>query len=512
MSSNLYIFTSVSKYPGHLLIKAKQMPVTQNPAAKQHKTAVKKNYPVYSIAETLTNGFFTVDNKWTVQYWNPAAEKILRVPAADIVGKNLWQKFEGVIPIELFKVDLHAFLNTAPAHFHEYWAEMGAWFDVTTYHDHNSLSVSFKSSRHQPAELPESAVERLKTITELYRFVTEITNDCLWEWDLDTHEICWIDGGHKRVFGYQVENALVPQSFWEQCIHPDDKDAVLLSLKHALAKKTSDLWEATYRFKTANGNYLYVHDRGHIVRDKHKNAGRMIGATQDITEKTLLEIKLAKERITKQKQITDAVLQAQENEREAIATELNENLNQLLVATRWNIQLAKIDKDKRDDCLQNSAEYLNHVISEIRRIHKTLAMPDMQVIGLFDNIKNLVEDMNKEHSIKFKFTEAGIDEEEDLDKPIQLDIFRMLQQLVSNIIQHAHATAAKINLHRRGNDLVLIVSDNGVGQDKLTPEKGVGIINITSRAELYGGTVTITSKPGKGYTFKVTLPCFNINH
>lgn len=486
------------------------MPVKQSPAAKQlYKTAVINNYPPYSIAETLTNGFFTVDNKWTVQYWNPAAEKILNVPATDIIGKNLWKRFEGVIPVELLKADLNAFLQTSPVHFHEYWAEMDAWFDVTTYHCDNTLSVSFKSSRHKPVELPESAVERLKTLTELYRFVTEITNDCLWEWNLDTQEICWIDGGHKRVFGYEVENELVPQSFWEHCIHPDDKAAVLLSLRKKLAKKTAALWEATYRFKAANGNYLHVHDRGHIVRDKNKRACRMIGAIQDITEKTLLEIKLAKERITKQKQITDAVLQAHENEREAIATELNENLNQLLVATRWNIQLAKLDKDKRDDCLQNSADYLNHVISEIRKIYKNLAMPDMQILSLFDNIKNLVEDMNSEHSIKFRFTEAGIDEEEDLDKHIQLDIFRMVQHLVKNIIQHAHATTARIDLQRKGNNLVLCVSDNGTGYNGLDVTKGVGIVNITSRAELYNGTVAVTSKPGKGYALRVKIPCFN---
>ena len=331
--------------------------------------------PVYSIAETVTNGFFTVDNKWTVKQWNPAAEKILSVPATDIIGKNLWQKFEGVIPIELFKVDLRAFLKDKPVHFHQYWGEMGAWFDVITYHCDDALSVSFKSSKHQPVEYAHTTADRLKTLTELYRFVTEITNDALWEWNLLTDEIFWIDGGHKRVFGYQVENALIPKSFWENCIHPDDKEAVLLSLRKALAKKLCNTWEATYRFKSANGNYLYVHDQAHIIHDKHQKAGRMIGATQDITEKTLMEKKLVQERITIQTQITDAVLLAQELERKAIATVLDKNLNKLLIATRWNIQLAKLDKDKKDKGMLNPSEYLNDVISEIRTMQKALSAP-----------------------------------------------------------------------------------------------------------------------------------------
>lgn len=477
----------------------------------QPKSVDKNHYPAKPVTETLTNGFFTVDKTWTVKYWNPAAEKILKVQANDIVGKNLWQKFESIIPIELFHVDQREFLKETPVHFRKYWSEMGAWFDVITYHYDNNLSVSFKSSKEPFAESPEPAVEPLKVLTELYRFVTEITNDCLWEWNLLTKEIFWIDGGHKRVMGYQVENALIPQSFWEFCIHPEDKEALLPALNKMLAKKSASLWEASYRFKAADGNYLYVHDRAHIVRDEKGRATRIIGATQDITEKTLLEIQLATDHLERQKQITAAVLKGQEKERESIAIALNENLSQLLIATKWNIQLAKTDRDKRDECLDNSSEYLNHVIDEIRKMYKALAIPDMQKIGLFNNIKNLIADLNKTEAVNFSFTEAGIDEEKDLNEHIQLDVFRMVQELVSNILQHARASIAKIRLHRRGHNLILSVADNGTGYQNITEKKGVGLINITSRAWLHGGKVVVKSKPGKGYTLKVTLPCFSIN-
>ena len=307
------------------------------------KPVSKQSYPATPITETLTNGFFTVDNKWTVKYWNKAAEKILRVQAKDIVGENLWQKFAGIIPIELYAIDQRSFLKDVPVHFQEYWGEMGAWFDVITYHCDNTLSVSFKCSNDPDAEYTQNPVQRLKTLTELYRFVTEITNDCLWEWNLNTNEIFWIDGGHKRVFGYQVENALIPQNFWEHCIHPDDKERVITRLKKIITLGSTELWEEEYRFKTADGNYLYVHDRGHIIYDKNGEARRMIGATQDVSEKVLLEKKLAQERLTRQREITDAVLTAQEKERAIIGTELNENLNQLLVVIKWYVQMAKTD-------------------------------------------------------------------------------------------------------------------------------------------------------------------------
>ena len=98
------------------------------------------------------------------------------------------------------------------------------------------MSVSFKSCS-RPADLV-SAEQQLKKLNQLYKFVTEVTNDCLWEWDLQKKEIFWIDGGHKRVLGYPIENAIIPQSFWESCIHPNDKERVLAGLNKIISEGT----------------------------------------------------------------------------------------------------------------------------------------------------------------------------------------------------------------------------------------------------------------------------------
>lgn len=248
-----------------------------------------KKYPPQPVTETLTNGFFTVDQKWTIKYWNKAAEKILGVLSKDIVGKNLWEKFTDVLPIEFYTVYQKAFLPGIPIHFEEYLGEMGAWFDIVIYYCDDTLSVSFKTSKQLQ---PDDPTQKLKTLTELYRFVTEVTNDCLWEWDLQAKEIFWIDGGHERVLGYPVKNALVPQSFWESCLHPEDKSRVLSKLNNIGKDEGVSLWEIEYRFKKADKEYVFVHDRGHIIFDEDKKPTRMIGATQDITARKLAELLL----------------------------------------------------------------------------------------------------------------------------------------------------------------------------------------------------------------------------
>ncbi len=475
------------------------------------KTKSNSGYPGKSITESIINGFITVDRNWTVKYWNKAAEKLLGVPAEDVMGKNLWEKFAGSIPLEFYEVYHKIFLQDNPVHFEEYWGEMGSWFDVITYNCDNTVSISFKSSNQSVnLEFPKNLQNQLQITNELYRFVTEVTNDCLWEWDLQTREIFWIDGGHKRIFGYPVENTLIPQSFWESCLHPDDKVRLLARLqKNIIAGSVS--WEDEYRFKKSDGNYAYVHDRGHIMYNQGKQAIRMIGATRDITARKSIEIqlleserKLAKERLARQKELINAVLTAHESERLGIGKELHDNINQILGATLLYIELAKTEDENKDLFLEKSSSYISIVIEEIRKISKTLIIPDKD-LDLVDSIKNLLDDLKVIHPIKIEFHAEGISEEY-LDAKLQLNVFRIVQEQLTNVLKHAKATHATINLTRHDNDIILLISDNGEGFDVLKDKKGVGLVNITNRAELYHGKVKIESKPGEGVQLKVVLP------
>lgn len=591
--------------------------------------SVHNGYPGKPITETISNGFFTVDKRWTVQYWNKAAEELLSVKASDIVGKNLWEVFVENIPINFYAVYHKAFLQDIPVHFEEYWAEMGVWFDVVTYHCNDTLSVSFKNcSQRSPSLYP---VQQLKMLNDLYKYVTEVTNDCLWEWDLVNKDIFWIDGGHKRVFGYPIENALIPQSFWESRVHPDDRSRILLRLGRIIQEGNSVTWEDEYRFQCANGGYARVHDRGHIIYDEGK-ATRMIGATHDITAKKITEAKLleseknfsliatqtinaviitdpagkiiwvnssftkvteyapeeaiglkpgallqgketdpatvrylrrqignkqpfdceiinysksgrrywvhiqgqalldedgnceryfaiqkditekiltanilAQEKLDRQREITDAVLTAQEYERSEIGKELHDNVNQILAVARLYIQMAQTGITNQDVYLKEANDLVINGIEEIRKISKTLVIPNTHIIGLFDNIRNLINDLSRVHPIEIEFVENNV-QDKDLSEHLQLNIFRIVQEQFNNILKHAAATHATIELIRHENEVILLISDDGQGSDTDEKRKGVGILNIISRAELCNGTAEIESRPGHGFLLRVILP------
>lgn len=476
-----------------------QLPVNTSGFRKESD---KHGYQGKSITEAISNGFFTVDRQWMVQCWNTAAEKLLGVKAEDIIGKNLWEQFAEILPVNFRRIYKKAFSPEVPVHFVEYWNEMGLWSEVISYHSGDSLSVSFKSSTHSAQQRkPE---EQLEILTELYRYVTEVTNDCLWEWNLQTSEMFWIDGGHKRVFGYEVVNALLPQSFWESCIDPDDKVRVMANLNKLVEEGTAVKWEEKYRFKKANGEYAYVHDRGHFIYKGNKIT-RIIGATQDITETVLLEKKLMEERASRKVEMTDALLSAQEKERADIGKELHDNLNQILAVAKMYIQMAKSKAKDRDLYLDKSYGFIVDVIDEIRKISKQLVIPGVHIFSLTDNIKNLIDDLKTVDPIQIDFHENGINEEM-LNQKLQMSIFRMVQEQVNNILKHAKASYASIDLCRDDSEIMLLISDDGKGCDVAAEKKGVGIINIKSRAELYGGKVSVISQPNEGYLLKVVIP------
>ena len=457
------------------------------------------------LIETLTNGYFILDHKWTVRHWNKAAEKLLGVAEEDLIGKNLWEYFAHTIPIEFYAVYHKAFIKDIPRHFQEYWAEMSAWFYVTTWYAENMLYVSFKKIPEFAFENVDIAHERLKTLTELYKFVTEITNDCLWEWDLGTNEIFWIDGGHKRVFGYRIENALVPVSFWESCIHPDDRSRVLTKLNKIIRQRTVCTWEDEYRFKKADGKYCHVCDRGHIVYDDNNFATRIIGATQDISKRILLEKQLASQKAEQQQEITSAVITALENERTSIGRQLYDNLAQLMAATKIFMQLVKNSEVNREDNIDKSLIYVEDVINATRKISKALIIPPAHIISLPDNINVLIADIVAVHPIVIDFKETGMSKKE-LPEEWQINIYRIIQEQLNNILQHAGATQASITLSRFDNELVLLIKDNGKGYDGAREKKGVGIINIKARLALFNGSLSIKTQPGKGYELRAAFP------
>lgn len=712
-----------------------------NPSNRKEKRYLRVNN---KIPETISDGYFTVDRNWIVKKWNRNAEMMLGVKKEDIVGKNIWNEFAENLPLDFYAKYHRAFLQNIPSHFIEYWPEMKQWFDVTAYSAPDSLSVFFKnvSGEHQTEQ-------QLLLNNARYKLAFDMSNACIWDWNFETDEIYWLGEGHKKCFGYDVEDTFIPFGFKEECLHPEDKNRVLSGLMKFREDNSGKYWEDEFRFKKADGTYCYVHERGFVIYDSTKKPYRMIGSTEDITERKINGIKLAEsenrfrslvhngsdiiailnkegdfnyispnvnclgyevdyfsgknvflfihpddldstlrqfrllgkqkevhitpfrfknkegnwrwmetkatnllkepgvegivansrditekkkindeltilsliakettnavfiadekgiiswineaftkitgyslteivgkdlsilqgpesdfktiehlgekiknqesfdcdlilynksgrnywvhmvgqcvhdgnenclkyfsiltdisdkvlmrekiveENVKKQKEITEAVISARENERQEIGKELHDNINQILSATKLCIEIAKTsDAHNRKALLTKSTSNIKLAIEEIRKLSKNLETQSISDLGLCGSIRMLLEDTMGAKSIKFEFVHDEISESA-LNEKLKLNIFRIVQEQLNNIIKHSNATHAAVYMDGNTNEMELLISDDGQGFDISSQKMGLGIRNIIGRAELHQGTVTIDSAPGKGTRVKV---------
>lgn len=252
-----------------------------------------------------------------------------------------------------------------------------------------------------------------------------------------------------------------------------------------------------------NGDTIFVEVAWHNINYMGRPA--ILVLASDVTERIVLENELNEQQMLRQRQITEAVILAQEKERTEIGKELHDNVNQILGASNLYVNTAMTDEDMRQELLERSTVLISRAINEIRKISKSLITPGLREIGLLESIEDITDDMKVAKGIHIQLDIHNIVESE-VDEQRKLTLFRIIQEQLNNIMKHAKATEVMIRLSIEGPDIVLTVVDNGVGFDISRHRKGVGITNIISRTELFKGKVEVQSRPGDGCVLTVRLP------
>jgi len=114
-----------------------------------------------------------------------------------------------------------------------------------------------------------------------YRLAAKTTNDAVWDWDLDSDHVLWNDA-LEQAYGHPLASIECTGDWWLAHIHPDDRGRIDASI-HAVLDGGQTAWNDEYRFRRVDGSYAEILDRGHVIRDEHGRAVRMIGAMLDLT-------------------------------------------------------------------------------------------------------------------------------------------------------------------------------------------------------------------------------------
>jgi len=208
-------------------------------------------------------------------------------------------------------------------------------------------------------------------------------------------------------------------------------------------------------------------------------------------------------------EITKTQLEVQEQTMQTIGADLHDNIGQLLSLTSLTLNSIELDNAvKARQKIDAAIDLTVRSIKEMRLLGKLLQGDQLIVMGLTAAISYEINWIEKSGQYKVTYINDGeMPASNSPDK--DLILFRILQEILNNIMKHSKATEININLEYQDAILLLKVADNGIGfdVDNLSANQiGMGLQNIQKRAGIIGGNVSINSSPGSGAIITVTTP------
>jgi two-component system sensor histidine kinase UhpB len=193
---------------------------------------------------------------------------------------------------------------------------------------------------------------------------------------------------------------------------------------------------------------------------------------------------------------------AQEGERQRVARELHDEIGQTLTAAAIQIEHAAGGDGSQED-LASVAKAVRASLDDVRRIARELRPEALDDLGLVNALIALCSRIGAQGDVRM---ERNLESVGRLPSEIELVIYRVAQESLTNVIRHAQATRAVITLTRREHEIVLSVQDDGQGLPATPPDGAAGINGMRERARLAGANLFINSKPGEGTTVRLGIP------
>jgi len=216
-----------------------------------------------------------------------------------------------------------------------------------------------------------------------------------------------------------------------------------------------------------------------------------------------MEREMLNQKIQEQKKISRAIIKAQEEEKNHIGKELHDNISQILASTKMFLSSAAKKNESIREIIKYPIELINSSIDEIRLLSHKQVTP-LKNINLQEMLQNLVSALDKNSSlnVSFSYTVKG----SLLSDELKLNIYRIVQEQINNIIKHAQAHNVTIEVKTEEDNISVQITDDGKGFKLSEKRKGIGISNMMNRIESYNGKMQIKTSPGNGVKIKVTIP------
>lgn len=208
--------------------------------------------------------------------------------------------------------------------------------------------------------------------------------------------------------------------------------------------------------------------------------------------------------------LMNSAIQSQEDERRRIAKEIHDGIGPLLSAIKLNIQNLSYEEafsPEQKNQLNDAIQLLDNVTDDLRSLSHALMPKILEDFGLVAAIENQINKLSGKKKDLITFYQSVNNER--FDRMVELNIFRIFQELLNNALKHASASRIHVQLIRHSESIILMVEDDGIGFNYtkvMNETKGIGLLNIESRTKAIGSILTLDASPDFGVNCIIEVP------
>jgi PAS domain S-box-containing protein len=324
-----------------------------------------------------------------------------------------------------------------------------------------------------------------------YMNLFELSPQSMWIYNITSLYFLQVNKAATALYGYSLEefNSLKLTDIFSDIYTSEEKIKIIESLN-----QNKEIYKGRYKHEKKSKELIDVdmYTNKIIIDDSEYETMILI----DVTESIITE-----------KKITSAIIKTQEEERFEIGSELHDNVCQILASGQLSLEMLK--EKIPDDAIQwyeKSKKFINLALDEIRNISHRLAPSFFDHTTIQDNFKELINIFNSEEKYEINLHFNYDENENVLNSDVQLNLYRILQEQLSNISKYSKASNVYIELTIKEKNLTMIIEDNGIGFNSDEIKKGIGLANIKRRTELLSGKMNLKTSLGKGCTLIITIP------
>ena len=362
-------------------------------------------------------------------------------------------------------------------------------------------------------DIHDQVLERNKIAKDLKVFesIFEETLGGYWEWNLKKSTL-FLSNKLKKTIGYSASDyKYITTNPLMDVMDAEDYDVFWNETREFIKSNPTKPFKREIRFKHKLGHHLTMIICGIITERRGSNIEKVIGCLVDITEQSNIKNQLQKQneeliqlRYTEQQSIKEAAYQVmlgQEHERNTIAQELHDGVNQLLFAAKIQIQESRYKNDKLHE---NGISLIEKSINEIKYIASSQNSFLLFNKSLYEGLNELIFSL-PQNKIKFHLSVNNKLRIRISDNK-RIIVLRIIQELIHNILKYSDGTAANIFVKKAPHNVSILVTDNGVGFDVLKTKKGNGFLNLENKLKVISGSYFIKSKKNTGTLVYINFP------